>query len=198
MKKTLALVALVGLAAVHGGSQPVYADMYASAVTRVHVQINPQIAMSANSQIWELGSVQNGTFSVAATWRVDANEQYLQFCLEASKLYKAGDPNSSVLPIPLDQTPPTIEAQHGGVGGQAGPASLPWSANSGEQVVNGFPVAKTQSVVLESSDAGNFSQNVTTTVSWYLDPTAQQPTGDYYGVIKLMGLIPPQPGQPGS
>ena len=68
---------------------------------------------------------------------------------------------------------------------------MPWLPSITGHTVNGFPVAKTESIILEASDAGHFSQNVTTTVYWNQDDN-EKPTGDYLGVIKLMALIPPQ------
>jgi len=193
MKKTLAFVALVGLAAFRVASTAVYADTTSTATTQVHVTINPNIAVSATQQVWDLGTYQNGSFFATTQWRVDANVEAVQFCLQASDLYKGGDPsNADVPPIPLDSnTPATITGEHANEINGGDNRAL-WIGQGSS--VGGFPTKRTESVTYESSQSGHFSQVVTTTI-YYNQDDPEKPQGQYSGIIKLLALIPPTNNQ---
>ena len=189
MKKAFALVALVGLAALRVASTAVYADTTSTATTQVHVTINPNIAVSATQQVWDLGTYQNGSISATTQWRVDANVEAVQFCLQASDLFKGGDPtNTDVPPIPLDSNSPALISGEHANEINGGDNRALWVGAG--PTVNNFPTKKTESVTYESSQSGHFSQVVTTTVT-YNQNDPEKPQGQYSGVIKLLALIPP-------
>ena len=188
MRRLLAFVGIVALVTLRLALTSVSADTRASGVTRVIVTVNPNIAVSPTSPLWNLSTVQNGTFSATVTWRVDANVQFIQMCLEASDLYKAGDPtNTDVAPIPLDSNMPAIiTAEHANEANGGDNRALWIGAGYG---IEGFPTKKTESVTYESSQSGHFSQVVTTEV-FYNQDDPEKPQGEYSGRLKLLALIP--------
>ena len=89
MKKILALVSglfLLGMASV------CFADITNLADARVHVKVDPDIAVSALTPNVDMSSIQRGIIHGAVDFRIDANKQYVSISVAGSPLFKGDDP----------------------------------------------------------------------------------------------------------
>ena len=182
-----ALAAALGMLSL--ASSPTRADTQATGVARVLVTVPPSIAVAPIQPLWDLSTVQKGSFSAIITWRVEANVQSIQMMLEASDLYKADDPsNTEIAPVPLDSTRPAdILAEHATATNGAG-SGVSWIGPGAP--INNFPTMRSDTVIYESSQLGTFSQLVTTRV-YYDQQDAIKPMGQYGGRVRITTLIPP-------
>jgi len=192
MKKMLALIiGLVMLAMV----PQAYADNSSSAIAGVQVTVLPNIAINSLSPFVALNAIQKGPFSAQFLWNVQANVQKVYFMLEASNLFKGDDPSASYV-IALDNTKPVdLIAANANASPQAHGNILAWDGIGTPIPGNPipYPTAKTETAAWESSIAGDFSQNVTTTV-YYKGPALELPQGDYSGKVRLTTfVVPPAP-----
>ena len=166
---------------------PAYADLSASAVVTVYATVPPAVAVVSRTPVVSIGNIQVGSFSGDVTFGISANMQRVNFILEASDLYLAGDPvNVFVPPIPLDKSKAIqITPQFGNrVGGQGNQAS--W--DSGTTVMDGFPMSKTVSVAFESPQIGKYSQDVVFRV-FYIQSDPIKPLGGYSGKVRLTAFV---------
>ena len=162
-----------------------HADREASATTGVYVLVDPNITLSAGAYV-NAGTIQTGDIQATATFRVDANEQEVQFHANVTDLWKGDDSGSEVAPIPVDESAGvTIEAQNGNQ--LAGGSSNVVYAGAGPDV-NGMKSLMTQPLVLQSSQDGHFSQNVFVTAQWNQDDP-EKTIGEYSGFIELVATL---------
>jgi hypothetical protein len=181
------LVLIVGLLFVGLAFTPAHADQSNSAVATVLVNISPNIAVGVTSPIVDMGSFQTGDIQTVVQFRVDANQQQIFMYLEASDLYKGGDPTSTdVAPIRLNTSQPAwlIPANGNKMGG--GPNTLAWLTTGSP--IDGFSTQATEQGQFESAQNGRFSQLVT--AKWlYTQPDPEKPAGQYSGKVRLTAMI---------
>jgi hypothetical protein len=185
MKRMLSAMAV--LAVVLGAGSTLFADQQNSAVAKVFVTVNPNVAVSPTLTIWDLGSIQTGNFTASIIWRVDANAEFVNMQIAASSLYKGDDPtNTDVAPIVVRVATPARVQPANGNEANSGDNLLSWDGAG--PVVNGYPTTNTEIGRFESSQNGHFSQNVTTTIT-YSQTDPEKPQGQYSGVVRLLVLI---------
>lgn len=195
MKKMLVLIlALMFI----GVATQVYADNSNSAVARVEITVAPNIAVATLTPNVQLGSIQKGSFKAPFIWRIDANVEQVSLMLEASNLYKGDDP-STAFQLALDTGTPAavVPANGNAVMGPSGHENiLAWSGGVGAPIPGNpvpYPTVASETWAFESSTSGNFSQNVTTTIS-YKGPALELPQGPYSGKVRLTAfIVPPAP-----
>lgn len=162
-----------------------YADTEASAVNGVYVIVDPNITMQAGPYV-NAGTIQTGIITAQAGFRIDANEQEVEFYANVTDLWKGDDSGSEVAPIPVDESAGAIiEAQNGNplAGGSS---NVPYEGPGDD--VNGMKSLKTVPIVLQSSQDGHFSQMVYVTASWD-QSDAEKTIGEYSGFIELVGML---------
>ncbi len=183
MKKLIAVI--MGLMVV-GTASVCFADTENSAVAKVYVKVDPNVAIRPLTAIVNAGSVQVGLFSADVLFRVDANKESVQFFAAASPLYKGDDPkNSEVAPIPLANGAVIQPTNANPIAGGTNVAQyvLPTT-------IDEFPAQQTEAIIFESSQGGHFSQDVNVKFSWnQSDP--EKPMGEYSGKVKLTALLLP-------
>jgi hypothetical protein len=166
-----------------------YADTSAEAIASVYATVNPNVSMSANTAIVNAGTVQTGDFSAVINFRVDANKEQVQLCVEASPLFK-GDVvlNPEVPPIPLNLSAGVTIAPASANPVNAG-TNVAVYTGAGNPIL-GYPSEATECILFESSQAGRFSQDVLVTVTWtQSDP--EKPMGQYSGKVRLLAALLP-------
>lgn len=188
MKRILASVSgllLLGMAAVCS------ADTINSATARVHVVVDPDVAVSSVTPNVDLGSIQRGIITGLVDFRVDANQQYVLLSVAASNLYKGDDPlyagPDAVPPIFLVPTA-TIQPDNG-TNPATGLRTVTVALLNGG-TIGDFPSAGSDPVVFESAANGHFSQIVHTAFTWNQDQV-EKPAGDYSGVVRLTAALLP-------
>ena len=183
MKKLIAV--LMGLMVVATASV-CFADTENSAVAKVYVKVDPNVAIRPLTAIVDAGSVQIGEFSADVKFRVDANKESVQFFAAASPLYKGDDPtNSEVPPIPLAKG---VVIQPTNANPIAGGTNV---ADYGTPTtIDEFPGMQTNAITFESSQDGHFSQDVNVKFTWD-QPDPEKPMGEYSGKVKLTALLLP-------
>ena len=162
-----------------------YADKTASAVNGVYVLVDPNITLSAGAY-QNAGSIQTGEINAQVTFRVDANEQEVEFIARVTDLWKGDDSGSEVLPIPVDESYGVkIEATNGNP--LAGGSSTVVYTGEGPTVMD-MPSKETEAIVIQSSQDGHFSQNVFVTAQWNQDDP-EKTIGEYSGFIELVANL---------
>ena len=182
MKKFAILISLLLIAAF---TSAVHADESATAVNGVYVIVDPNISMSAGASVFA-GTVQTGEIDAEVTFRIDANEQEVEFIARVTDLWKGDDSGSEVLPIPVDESAGVqITAQNGNplAGGSS---TVFYTGSPGE--VSGMPALETAPLVIQSSQDGHFSQNVFVMAHW-IQSDPEKTIGEYSGFIELQANL---------
>lgn len=184
MKKIVSVLAAVAMVA--GFSTVSFADLSGSATATVMAKVSPNIAIKTVTASVDAGSIQTGDFSADITFRVDANSQFINAYAAASPLYKGADPNSTVAPIPLALAKGVLivptSGNESGMGDNIAAFTVPGTP------IAGFPTQQTETINLESSQNGHFSQNINMKVFWnQADP--EKPQGEYTGKVGLYVLL---------
>ena len=188
MKKVLASVSgllLLGMATVCS------ADLTNSATARVHVVVDPDIAISALTPNVDMGSIQRGIITGLVDFRVDANKQYVELSVAASPLYKGDDPlyAGPDAVAPIDLVPAALIQPDNGTNPETGlQAVVVDLATIG--TIGSFPSLASTPVVFESAANGHFSQVVHTAFTWN-QTEVEKPAGDYSGVVRLTATVIP-------
>lgn len=150
---------------------------------------NPTIAIATKTPVVNAGVIPTGNFFVTIEFTIGANLEKVSMYLEASDLYKNGNPMDpdKAGPISLNTgRPAEIITQFGRqYAGSSGPL---WSGTGNP--ISGFPTKKTQTVTYESGQKGQFSQDVTCKI-WYNRPIAEKSAGQYSGKVRLTAMINP-------
>jgi hypothetical protein len=191
MKKLLAAVSglfLLGMTALS------FADTTGTATARVHVKVNPDIAVSAITGNVDMGGIQRGIINGLVDFRVDANQQYVNISVAASPLYKGDDPvyatsgaADAVAPIGVVTTA-TIHPDNGtepSSGRSTVPVTLSLPGTSGAYATLG-----SAPVTFEAASNGHFSQVVHTAFKWDQSLT-EKPAGDYSGIVVFTAALLP-------
>jgi hypothetical protein len=185
MKKLLILTVVLLFVSTMFAAEPTPTS--ARATSSVYIQVAPAIAVSSATPLVDLGSIMSGMFSATLTWRVDANQEAVQFFLEASDLYKGDNPlDGTVAPIALNTFMKAGIIAEAGNEMNAGDNQAAW-VSVGDNI-GSYPTKKTETVSYESSQNGHFSQNITSTI-FYIQPNPEQPTGQYSGKVRLTAIL---------
>jgi hypothetical protein len=185
----LAMVVVVAFAT------PILADEAAQATAFITAHVNPNISLHAITTNVDAGTIQTGNISAFSAFRIDANSEEVYFQVEASNLYKAGDPSSSNFLVLATGIPAIVQPVDGAPVGLHGNA-LAWTGGIGAMVLDGIyslPTALTEQVQYQSSQAGVFSQEVDVTVTWS-NANGELPVGEYKGVVVLLATLLPATG----
>jgi hypothetical protein len=184
--KKIALV-FAAAAMVAGFSTVSFADTSGSATATVLAKVNPNIGIKVNTATVDAGSVQTGDFSADIQFQVDANAQFINAFASASGLYKGADPsNTDVAPIPLNTAKGVAIVPTNGNQINNGPNNAAFTV-AGDPI-GAFPTTKTETITLESSQNGHFSQPINVRVFWNQnDP--EKPQGQYTGKVGLYVLL---------
>jgi hypothetical protein len=184
MKKVALLVTLL---AVVGMASWAYADLSSSAVAKVLINVNPNVAVNV-SNVPPPVNIQGGLVAVTVTFQVEGNTQAMSLFVEASDLYKGTKANSEVPPI-------VLEAAEGAVIEPSDATPMNAGSNTAAFTGPGAPVGDfatqlSESILFESSQNNHFSQPVDVTVTWnQSDP--EKPQGQYGGYVRLTALVQP-------
>jgi hypothetical protein len=169
----------------------VHADRTGRAEFDVHVVVHADIFIGGGtspSGFVDMGRMQTGPVCAWVRWWVEANTEAVRFYVAASDLWKGSDPFSVyVRPIPLYREGGVeFDVEYGGpIRGQG--LVRPFRA---QIQVDGFPAWQTDYLTIESSQAGHFSQYVTTSMCWNQDDP-DKPQGEYGGIVALWGFVVP-------
>ena len=188
MKRLLVLA--LGLMVIGLAFSPAYADSNTSGAAHVLVNVNPIIAITPVPQA-SIPTVQLGKFIVPISWLIGANAQQVALTLEASALFKADDPTSPSF-IPVDPTTAVAVLIPNGNAINGAANSLGTLTVTTSDTISGFPLVSTGTTTFQSSQAGTFSQTITTNVP-YNQSNNELPKGQYSGWVKLLGVIVPDP-----
>lgn len=150
---------------------------------------NSTIAVKVKTPQVNGGKIRTGDFYVIIIFTLGSNLENFNMFLEASDLYRRGDPlDRKVAPIPLNTVKPAeIIAQFGHRN-----AGLPNEAlwRGAGDPISGFPCKRTETVTYESGQKGQFNQDISCKI-WYTQPVATKPAGQYSGRVKLTAMIMP-------
>ena len=197
MKRPLiALVAMMAVAICCASYT--YADSSAEAITRVFVDVDPNVGVSGPEILVRSQGVQTGEFSVDITFVVNSNQQTLAIEMEATELWKGGNPLIPVAdPMYTPGIPLLLEA---GIpldvpgatpldGADTTAAYLSLAAS--DSTIGIFPAWKTEAVAFENSTVGLWlNQAVTATVTWHQDDP-NKPEGQYEALVLCRALVLP-------
>jgi hypothetical protein len=153
------------------------------------VRVDPTLLVGETNQGTSLGRIGMGEVCGTLQWRIDANQENVRFTVGASDLWKGGDPRQpGARPIPLlREGGVEMDVEYGGpIRGQDRYARF-----TGQTTQGGFPMFVTESITFTSSQAGRFSQYVTTSLCWnQSDP--EKPKGQYSGIVYLWVVVLPR------
>jgi hypothetical protein len=184
--KQVMIVAVVALALSTVAMADPNSITQGSATAKVFVNIVPSLSVQPATPIVNANTVSLGDFTATIDFTVHANQEAVCFFVEVSPLFKGDDPNSTVLPIPIETSAGVVVQPDGA--NPLGSVSNVLQFNAGTSVVDGFPALVTNTLCYESSDNGTFSHVVHVTVVWNQnDP--QKPQGQYSGKVRLTALL---------
>lgn len=179
-------------------SSSALADTANSVAAHVYVNVDPNVSVGVLTSNLQLPTVQVGTTTANVGFHVDANQENVWLGVTTTDLYKGDDPtNTSVNPLGVDLpmgatiTPVNASPTQG--------ASNVAVYNTSPTTYNGFNAYQTNYINFESSQNGDFSQDVQVTVGWdQNDP--EQPQGEYSGYVVLYTALqaPDQSAAPGT
>ena len=120
-------------------------------------------------------------------FHVLVNTGVLYLSVEATGLYRNGDPGLEVPPIGLDlvggvEITPTDAHPRDGASNIA--------RFTGESTIESLPARKTEAICFESNQTGCFDQDVFVTVTWNRD-NPNIPAGQYLGKVRLTAVVMP-------
>lgn len=191
MKKLLA--ALSGLFLL-GMTVAAMADTSGTATARVHVKVNPDIAISTITGNVDMGGIQRGLVNGLVDFRVDANQQYVNISVAASPLFKGDDPAYAISGAPDAVAPigvvpsATIHPDNGtepATGKSTVAVNLTLPGTSGA-----YPTLGSTPVTFEAASNGHFSQVVHTAFQWD-QSLIEKPAGDYSGIVVFTAALLP-------
>lgn len=162
------------------------AELMDEDMLKVTVHIEPSIAVKAGQDA-ELSALQTGEVEGALQFRIDSNSQEIDLSVQASHLYKGGDPNSEYI-LQLSQNGGAVIHVVGG-----NPTQYTGQFNSQVNVYSGFMGYGAEPVRMESGDSGRFSNDLEIDLTWNNDEDAL-PVGDYIGYVKVIGVVVPDGG----
>lgn len=185
MKKVLFLL-VAGLLI----ASSVSADETNSAVATVVATVNPNVSVGTiTSVVNPPTGIQTGDFCADIIFRVDANTQMVQLCVDASGLWKGDDPlGTEVLPIPVNLSAGAVitPTNANPIDGGTNVAQF----NGSPTTIGNYPASASECITFESSQNNHFSQDVTVRVC-YTQDDPEKPTGQYSGKVRLTAAVVP-------
>jgi hypothetical protein len=145
------------------------------------------LAVMSKTTFVDAGKIQTGDFFAIFVFTIGGDFDKVAMFLEASDLYKGGDPMDpgKVGPIALNTGKPAeIMAEFG-----AGSRNTAFWRGAGNPI-SGYPSKKTETLIYGSGPRGHFSQDVSCKI-WYTQPVAAKPAGQYSGVVRLNTMVAP-------
>jgi len=145
------------------------------------------LSVMAKTIIIDAGRIQSGDFFAIFVFTIGGDLDKVALFLEASDLYKGGDPMDpeKVGPIALNTGKPAeIIAEFA-----AGSRNTAFWHGAGNPI-SGYPSKKTETLIYGSGPRGHFSQDVSCKI-WYTQPVAAKPAGQYSGVVRLNTMVAP-------
>jgi len=197
MRKTIVLavatlfVTSLALAANNGNSGS--PSVSGNAVAAAYVVVNPSLSVQSSTPSVNMGTLATGSATAMFTWRIDTNQESVNFYIEATNLYKGDDPTSTLVPpIAINLGVPAHFSADNANPFSSSTSDPQWTSTPGVPIPgnNGasFPTVASGVVCFESSQSGVFSQNVYTTIT-YLNTNAEQPQGQYGGRVRFTVLL---------
>jgi len=159
---------------------------FGEATVHVQTRVQPQIAISSPAVIvidlqpHMLGSIIPGK----VCFHVRANTQEVELQVACTDLYKAGDPKSEYA-IPVAEPGASIACQNEDA------RLLSWQDDPSAHALPAGWMGEISEVGLFTTASGPvFSRQVTVEVAWDASDLSL-PTGEYQGIIRLIGLARP-------
>lgn len=183
MKKVLITIAICAMLSMVANVYAVYADTTGSATTLVFCDVVANLGIVPLITVADGGDIQaDQEAKVSVPFKIDANTQDITMSAFVSNLYKGDDPaNSDADPILISGRGVGMVPERGGeVGGELDEVAL----YDRPGVVDSYPGMYTQTIQLEASDVGHFSQNVVVSAAWKTTDD-EQPMGTYSGLIEV-------------
>jgi hypothetical protein len=151
----------------------------------------PTIAVQAKTPLVTVGPIRAGDFCATVAFNVGATSERVHLYLEASDLWHSGDPTDprKVGPITLNTGRPAQIIAQIGRGAHGSHDAASWRGTG--DPISGFQSRKTETVVYESGQGGQFNQDITCKV-WYTQPTPDKTAGQYSGKVRLTALVMPE------
>lgn len=135
----------------------------------------------------DAGRIQTGDFFAIFVFTIRGDLDKVAIFLEASDLYKGGDPinRGKVGPIALNTGKPAeIMAEFAD-----GSRKTAFWRGAGNPI-SGYPSKKTETLIYGGGPGGHFSQDISCKI-WYTQPVAAKPAGQYSGVVRLNTMAAP-------
>ncbi|HSR09865.1 MAG TPA: hypothetical protein VLS90_00365, partial [Thermodesulfobacteriota bacterium] len=145
------------------------------------------LAIVAKAPVFDAGRIQTGDFFVLYTFTVQGNLEKVNLFLEATDLYRAGNPADRAGPIPLNASRPA-EIMADAMDPIGSGRNAYWRGSSGP--ISGFPSRKTEPLTFLVRQKGPVAQNVFCRI-WYSQRAQIKPAGQYSGIVKLTGIVVP-------
>ncbi len=145
------------------------------------------LAVMTKTIMIDAGRIQTGDFFALFVFTIRGDLDKVAVFLEASDLYKGGDPRDPdrAGPIALNTGKPAeITGEFA-----AGSRNTAFWRGAGNPI-SGFPCRKTETLIYGTASGGHFSQDVSCKI-WYIQPVAAKPAGKYSGVVRLNTMAAP-------
>jgi hypothetical protein len=170
-------------------------DTSGSHEVKVEVTVVPNITVGGPTDYVNLGTVasgDNGKIYGKIPFRVHANTEAVNLQVCATNLYKGGDANAPYIPLCIGED---VEICTYGLATQkwAPDNKLAWTSEAFES--HGLAGLCTVVGTFEAGTTGTFSIDFDVKVSWKND-NPELPVGNYFGYVKLIAEVNPNPVAP--
>jgi hypothetical protein len=151
---------------------------------------SPSVTVLTKTATVNAGAIQAGDFSTTIEFTVAANVSKITMFLEASDLYRGGDPTDprKIGPIALNTSRPAEIIVPTGTRIAGPPNNVSW-LGVGNAIAN-FPGKKTETVTYEFTAKGDTPQNVSCKI-WYSQGNVLKTSGQYSGQVRLNASVAP-------
>lgn len=174
------------------GSSPsiVYPAVVRKDVTATLVNPSPSVKVALKTATVNAGAIATGDFSVIVEFTVAANVSKVTLFLEASDLYRGGDPTDPLKfgPVALNKSRPAEIIVPSGKRIAGPPNTVAWMGTSG--AIANLPGKKTETVTYDFSSKGEIIHNVSCKL-WYGRSNKFQTSGQYSGHVRLNVAVAP-------
>ena len=159
-------------------------------MTATLVTPSPSVTVALKTATVNAGTITTGDFSVTVEFTVAANVSKVTLFLEASDLYRGGDPTDprKIGPVALNKSRPAEIIVPSGNRIAGPPNTIAW-LGTGDAIAN-FPGKKTETVTYDFSSKGEIIHNVSCKL-WYSQSNKFQTGGQYSGYVRLNAAVAP-------
>jgi hypothetical protein len=159
-------------------------------VTATLVIPSPSVKVALKTSTVNAGTITTGDFSVTVEFTVAANVSKVTLFLEASDLYRGGDPTDprKTGPVALNSSRPVEIIMPSGNRIAGPPNTVAW-LGTGDQIAN-FPGKKTETVTYDFSSKGEIIHDVSCKL-WYSQSNNFKTGGQYSGYVRLNAAVAP-------